>query len=109
MALGTVSVVKKGVLAPGGLKFVILNVQPTTGANYTANGETFAATRFPGFRNGNVYFFQATPKDEISGATYLVYDFANRKLLAHDAATGVEEAAAQDLSTFSYRVFAIGD
>lgn len=109
MALGSVTLIKKGVLAPGGLKFVILEVQPTTGANYTANGEALANSVFRGFRNGNVYYFKAEPKDEASGASYLVYDYANRKLLAFDSATGVEEAASQDLSAMRFRVFAIGE
>lgn len=106
MALGTVSVVKRGVL-PGGLRFVILNIQPTTGANYTANGETFdVQTYAPKMKS--VYFALFSPKNEASGATDLVYDYANEKLLAFDAATGVEEAASQDLSTFSYRAFIVG-
>lgn len=111
MALGTQTAVKKGVLAPGGLRFVIFNLQATTGANYTANGESLSIATLSSnyFRRGILHYVSFTPKDEASGATYLVYDHANKKVLAFDAATGVEEAGSQDLSGMTYRVFAIGE
>ena len=107
MALGAVTVVRKGVVAPGGLRFVILNVQPTTGANYTANGESFPLSLFPKF-TAPPMFVQASPQNEASGASYLVYEPSTQKLLAFDSATGVEEAGSQDLSAMSFRVFALG-
>lgn len=107
MALGTVTVVEKGVLGPGGLRFVILNVQPSSGANYTANGETFDVSSYNP-KISTVVFASFAPKDEASGATDLVYDYANGKLVAFDAATGVEEAGNQDLSGATYRAFILG-
>lgn len=111
MALGTYTVVKKGVLAPGGLKFIVANVQATTGANYTANGEALTVASLSGghFRRGILHYIQVTAKDEASGATDLIYDHTNKKMLAFDAATGVEEAGNQDLSAMTYRVFALGE
>lgn len=111
MALGTYTILKKGVLAPGGLRYVIANLQATTGANYTANGEALTIASLSGnyFRRGILHYVQITAKDEASGATDLIYDHTNKKVLAFDAATGVEEAASQDLSAMTYRVFAIGE
>lgn len=110
MALGSVTLIKKGVIAPGGLRYVILEVQPTSGANYTANGEALPLSNFRKFDNG-VLWSSATPKDEASSATSVFVDNstpASPKLVAIDAATGVEEAAAQDLSAMRFRIFAIG-
>lgn len=107
MALGSVTLIKKGVLAPGGLRYVILEIVPTTGANYTANGETFPLSHFRKFQDKPI-FTVITPVDEASGATDLYYERSSGKLLAFDAATGVEEAASQNLAAFTYRMFALG-
>ena len=107
MALGAVTVVEKGVLAPGGLRFVIVEVVPSTGANYTANGHAFDVSDYNP-KITTVVFACFVPKDEASGATDLIYDYANGKLLAFDAATGVEEAGNEDLSGMLHQGFIIG-
>jgi len=99
MALGTVTIVKKGVLAPGGIRFAIVDIQPTTGANYTANGEALTPAMF-GF-SSEIYHGELSPKDEASGTETYIVDPGNGvstvKLVAM-ASDGVEIAASVDLS-----------
>lgn len=107
MALGAVTLVKKGVLAPGGLRYCILEFAGTTGANYTANGEPIALSNFPKFQDKPL-FTVITPQSEAAGASDLYYERSSGKILAFDAATGVEEAGNQNLSGQTYRMFAVG-
>ena len=51
MALGTVTKVKATVF--GDVRATIVDVQPTSGANYTTGGETFGAAQVPG-ATGNI-------------------------------------------------------
>lgn len=106
MALGTVTLVEEGVM--GDLKYGILTVVPTSGANYTANGEAFDVMDYLGTFVVEPFFAVATPADEASGASYLVVNLADSLLVAFDAATGVEEAANQNLSTMTFTVFVLG-
>jgi hypothetical protein len=105
VALGTVTLIKKGVIAPGGLRFAILEfIGP---ASYTADGEAIALSNFPKFQDKPI-FTVISPTSEAAGATNMYYERSSGKILAFDAATGVEEAAAQNLSTMTYRMFALG-
>lgn len=106
MALGTVTIRRRGVLG-GGLRYIILEVQPTTGANYTANGETLALSQFKGFKKA-VLFAACEPKDEASSAREFTLDIPNMKLVVMDAATAAEVAGSSDQSAFRTVIFAIG-
>ena len=115
MALGAVTQVEKGVLGPGGLRYCIFNVVPSSGANYTANGETIALTNFPKFRK-EVFFAAAEPANEASGTDRrYVIDLSTPSapklvVVKDDGTSGVpaEEAGNANLSSLTVRVFAIG-
>jgi len=115
MALGTVTQVAKGVLAPGGLRYCIFEVAPSAGANYTANGEAIALSNFPKFRK-EVLFASVEPVDETSGTVYrYVLDLSDPAepvlvVVVDDGTSGVpaEAAGNTDLSGKTVRIFAIG-
>jgi hypothetical protein len=110
MALGSVTVHEKGVLAPGGLRFVLLEVQPTSGANYTANGESLPLSTFKGFRKKVVAAF-CQVKAEADGSESYIVDPGNGvstvKLVAM-ASDGTEATASADLSAKRVFIFALG-
>jgi hypothetical protein len=109
MALGTVTVKTRGVTQSGD-RYVVVEVQPTSGANYTANGETLPlATVFKGFRR-RVLFASAVQKDEAAGSEFYIVDLTSEsapKLVAM-ASDGTEASASADLSAKRVRIFAIG-
>ena len=105
MALGTVTEIERGVM--GDLKYVILDVQPTAGANYTANGEPVTLANTFGFPN-ELFFASCENRVENADISEYFVDIANMKLVAIDAATGVEEAGNQNLSAHRIRIFALG-
>jgi hypothetical protein len=108
MALGTVTVKTRGVTQSGD-RYVVVEVQPTSGANYTANGETLPLSSFKGFRR-RVLFASAVQKDEAAGSEFYIVDLTSEsapKLVAM-ASDGTEASASADLSAKRVRIFAIG-
>jgi hypothetical protein len=103
MALGTVTHVKQGVV--GDLRYVIADVLPTSGANYTTGGETFDAAALR--RTGTVLSVQ-----QVGSGTALrrvVFIPSTGKLQALAAATDVEIAGSSNLSAAadSVRLFVL--
>lgn len=109
MALGTVTHVKQGVV--GDLRYVIADVQPTTGANYATGGEVFGTSQLS--RTGTLLAAMV-----VGGET----DATNKRLYQWDPATGklvayhqnantdvglIEVAASTDLSTDVVRLFCL--
>lgn len=100
MALGTVQVIREVTLP--GLTMFVVDVQPTTGANYTANGEAFDTAQIPG-AEGTLVAVMPQPSHSVGGASAnLMWDHVNRKLKAYGTAASAagltEIAAAVDLS-----------
>ena len=101
MALGTVTHVKQGVL--GDLRYVIADVNVTSGANYTTGGETFTPDSLR--RTGTILgVIQLGGGANAANQVIVKYDTVNKKLMAFGAtdATSVgliERAASVDLSS----------
>jgi hypothetical protein len=98
MALGTVTHVKKGVF--GDLRYIIADVNITSGANYTTGGEPFAAAQLS--HTGTLLSVQ-----QVGSGTALrrsVWDKDNKKLMALAAATDAEIAASTNLSAAADQV-----
>lgn len=94
MALGSVTIRKQG--AVGDLWYVIADVQPSSGANYTTGGETFAAAQVN--RTGTMLgVMQVGGGSQNANAPLPKWDAGNKKLMifkAVDATTvGLAEAA----------------
>lgn len=112
MALGTVTIRKQGAI--GDLWYVIADVQPSSGANYTTGGETFAAAQVS--RTGNLLGVQHVGGGSLNANRGVpVWDAGNKKLMmfrAVDATTvGLAEAASNsDFSNAntSVRLLCIG-
>jgi len=92
MALGTVTHVKQGVV--GDLRYVIADVNVTSGANYTTGGEVFNAAALS--RTGTLLAVQQVGSGSALRRT--VFIPSTGKLMALAAATDVEIAASTDLS-----------
>lgn len=98
MALGTVTHVKQGVV--GDLRYVIADVNITSGANYTTGGETFDAAALR--RTGTIQaVLQVGSGSALRRSVYLP---STGKLMALAAATDVEIAGSSDLSAANDRV-----
>lgn len=93
MALGTVTKVKGGVF--GDLRYAIVDVNITSGANYTTGGETFGAAQVPGFSSSVLSVEQVGSGSALRRAVYIP---STGKLQALAAATDVEIAASSNLS-----------
>lgn len=103
MALGTVTEVKSGVF--GDLRYAVLDVNVTSGANYTTTGELFSHVNIPGFK---VSLLAVSGSPGGSAGFVVVYDAINGKLMAfrQNATTGAlnEVPANTDLSSAANRV-----
>lgn len=73
MAAGTVTVVKQGVW--GDIKYVVADVNVTSGANYTTNGESFPPAVF-----GLTQIYEASSEISVAGRV-ATYDYTNQKIL----------------------------
>ncbi len=106
MALGTVTVVKKTVF--GDLNVWVVDVQPSSGANYTTNGEPFDVAQIPGATGSIVHVAETPSVLEGANATVTVWNPTTKKLMAFGtagSATGLTEIAnATNLSTKSARL-----
>lgn len=115
MALGTITEIAKGVM--GDRRYAIVDVQLTSGANYTDNGEAFDVAQVPGLSVG-IDFVSAelgVPTTPGTNGIVVVWDRTAKKLVffqGDNAAAGVgpmiEVAAGTNLSTNFARLFVIG-
>lgn len=107
MALGAVTLVKAGVV--GDMRFFVVDVVPSSGANYTTNGETFDVAQIPGCPSTSTLLgVDVTGASSVGGnLPVLQWDATNKKLKAYGtagSATGLTEiAAATNLSTVTAR------
>lgn len=106
MALGTVTLIKQGVV--GDMVYHIVDVQPTAGANYTTNGEPFDVAQIPG-ATGTLLWVDGAPSSGVGvSSAQLTWDATNKKLKAYGtagSATGLTEIAANtNLSTQAARL-----
>lgn len=109
MAMGSVTVLKKGVFGPGGLRYALLEVQPTSGANYVTGGDIVGTNASFGFKKGVVHFAHVEPKLAADRTQHYYFDTATNRLVAFPVATPQTElAAAQDLSGRRVRIFVVG-
>ena len=93
MALGTVTKVKATVF--GDLRVTIVDVRPTSGANYVIGGAPFGAAQVPGATGTVLGVIQ------IGGGTSLVrvaWDASTGKLMVFKVATDVDSATNDDYS-----------
>jgi len=110
MALGTVTLVKKTVF--GDLQTWIVDVLPSSGANYTTNGETFTAAQLPGqgaASGGTIQaVFGTAGVLQGSASPVIVWNQTTSKLMAFGtagSASGLTEIANNtDLSTRPVRL-----
>jgi hypothetical protein len=93
MALGTVTKVKATVF--GDVRATIVDVRPTSGANYTTGGEPFGAAQVPGATGTILAVFQVGSGTALRRVVFLPTTI---KLMALAAATDVEIAGSSDLS-----------
>lgn len=113
MALGTVTKVKAGVV--GDLRYAIVDVQITSGANYTTGGETFAAAQVPGLTSQLLAVHQCGGGSNNANRVVAQWDAGNKKLMAFGQTANtdvglIERAANVDLSAAanSVRLFCLG-
>lgn len=110
MALGTVTIRKQGVF--GDLWYVIADVVPSSGANYTTGGEGFAAAQVS--RTGTLLgVFVAGSVVDATNKTVLMWDPTNKKLVAYNQTANtdvglIEAASNSNLSGDSFRLICIG-
>lgn len=108
MALGTVTEVKQGVF--GDLRYAIVDVQLTSGANYTAGGETFDVDQIPGFKSSVMSVVGAAANGYqvqwIPGTKKLQVRQGDNANVA--AAPSVEVAASANLSAVTARLTCLG-
>jgi len=100
MALGTVNTLTQTNI--GGLSLLIVEVQPSAGANYTTNGEPFDTAQIPNAK-GQLLAVVPIGAHSVGGASaQLTWDHVNKKLKAYGtagSASGLTEIAnATDLS-----------
>jgi hypothetical protein len=95
MALGTVTLVKKTVF--GDLQIFVVDIQPTSGANYTTNGDVFGAAQLPGAPTGTILHVDCNPSGSVGGPACLtMWDPVNGKLKSYGtagSAAGLTEIA----------------
>lgn len=109
MALGTVTHVKQGVV--GDLRYVIADVQPTTGANYATGGEVFGAAELR--RTGTLLAVMPVGSAiDATNKTVLGWNPATGKLVAYNQTANtdvglIEAASNSNLSTESHRLLCL--
>lgn len=114
MAIGTVTKIQpSGDFANGNKRQRVRDVQLTSGANYTTGGETITPLQAGMSKRIEFVANAGVARATAGGATSLPIAVAYQangsvKLQAYVAATGAEQAAAADLSTFSVRLTFIG-
>lgn len=94
MALGTVTLVKKTVF--GDLNVWIVDVVPSSGANYTTNGEAFDVAQIPGASGSIIHVAETPAVVQGANATVTVWNPTTKKLMAFGtagSATGLTEIA----------------
>lgn len=110
MALGTVTRVKSGVF--GDLWYSIVDVVPTTGANYTTGGEGFAAAQIG--RTGTLLaVLPVGAAVDATNKTVVQWDQATKKLVAYNQTANtdvglIEAASNSNLSGESHRLLCLG-
>lgn len=110
MALGAVTRVKQGVF--GDMWYSVVDVVPTTGANYTTGGEGFAAAQIG--RTGTLIgVIPVGAAVDATNKTVLQWDQATKKLVAYNQTANtdvglIEAALNSNLSTESHRLFCFG-
>lgn len=97
MALGPVTIRKQGVF--GDLRYVIADVQPTSGANYTTGGEPFAAAQVS--QTGTLLGVMVIGGGiDATNKRVVEWDAVNKKLVVYEQTAntdvGLIEAAASD-------------
>lgn len=107
MALGTVTHVKQGVV--GDLRYVIADVNVTSGANYTTGGEEFDVAQLK--RTGTLLAVQVCGRGGVDATNrvFVEWDATNKKLAAYNQTAGtdvglIEVAANTDLSATADKV-----
>lgn len=110
MALGTVVAIGPQI-DMGGLTLQMVEVQPTSGANYTTNGEAFDIAQVPGGKGTLIGVFPSGNSTVGGNGAIHVWDPANKKLKAYGtavSASGLTEIAASvDLSAARVRFLCI--
>lgn len=96
MALGTVKLIKQG--NAGEMGFSIVDVQLTSGANYSSGGEAFDIAQIPGAK-GTLIAVVTPPAGQAATplAASVSWDQTNKKLVLYGTAagaTGVTQATA---------------
>lgn len=109
MALGTVTIRKQGVF--GDLRYAIVDVAPTSGANYTTGGETFGTAQYrqTGSLLGVIPLGSAV---DATNKTVLSWDQATGKLVAYNQTANtdvglIEVAASTNLSGEVHRLLCL--
>lgn len=110
MALGTVTKVKAGVF--GDLRYTIVDVAPSSGANYTTGGEGFAAAQVPGATGTVLAVLPVGSAIDATNKTVLQWDPATKKLVAYNQTANtdvglIEVASNTNLSAESHRLLVL--
>lgn len=109
MALGTVTLRKQGVF--GDLRYVIADVQPTTGANYATGGEVFGAAQLR--QTGSLLaVLPVGAAVDATNKTVLQWDQVTGKLVAYNQTANtdvglIEAASNSNLSTETHRLLCL--
>ena len=98
MALGTVTTIRRTVF--GDMRAVIVDVNGSSGANYTTGGEVFAAAQV----GATGTLFSVAQVGSGTALRRAVWDKTNKKLIFLAAATDVEIAGNTDLSAVADQV-----
>lgn len=101
MALGTVTVVKRSVF--GDMRMTIVDVNPSSGANYTTGGEVFGAAQIPGVTGQVFAVIPAGSPIDATNKTILQWNPSTGKLVAYNQTANtdvglIEAASNSDLS-----------
>jgi hypothetical protein len=101
MALGTVTKVKAGVF--GDLRYTIVDVRPTSGANYVAGGAAFDVAQVPGATGSILAVDVVGGAVDATNKTFVEWDAVTKKLVAYNQTAGtdvglIEAATNADLS-----------
>lgn len=109
MAVGTVTVQKQGVI--GNMKYVVVDVVGAT--SYTTTGDALDLFALGGFTTIYMVNIEIINPSPVVNAPTVDYDTVNKKLQVFGTAANVagltETTAATNLSTHTYRLFAIGN
>lgn len=113
MAIGTVTRVAGSAYSPGNKRVRTYDVQLTSGANYTTGGETITPAQAGMFRKIESVCSTGQARTTSGGAATIPVAVEHQsngsvKLQQYVAATGAEQAAASNQSTFSIRLVFTG-